>query len=154
MTSTKCKCSATRSLSGHAHAAILTLPPLCNFRRARSRTRQDAHVCGSQMWIFPPSRPREITGLASEEVKTSAGKYSNRAMKALIPIKRLRLRHVHVRLPCLLPASPFHKQFHAAGRKSSLVPTLPPPPHSQSLGKAPENDHTIAERRFERGQRS
>ncbi|KAK4031767.1 hypothetical protein C8A01DRAFT_41789 [Parachaetomium inaequale] len=35
-------------------------------------------------------------------------------MKALILVKRLRLCHVLVRLPCLLSTFPLHKQFQAA----------------------------------------
>ncbi|KAK3304777.1 uncharacterized protein B0T15DRAFT_537564 [Chaetomium strumarium] len=35
-------------------------------------------------------------------------------MKALIPVQRLRLGHILVGLPCLLPAFPLHKHFHAA----------------------------------------
>ena len=35
-------------------------------------------------------------------------------MKTLILVKRLCLRHVLVRLPCLLSTLPLHKQFQAA----------------------------------------
>jgi hypothetical protein len=40
--------------------------------------------------------------------------YNNPPMKTLILVKRLRLRHVLIRLPCLLFALPLHKQFPAA----------------------------------------
>lgn len=40
--------------------------------------------------------------------------YSQRPMKALVLVKRLRLFHVLVRLPCLLSTFPLHKHFPAA----------------------------------------
>lgn len=49
-------------------------------------------------------------------------------MEALILVKRLRLRHVLVRHPCLLTTFPFHKEFHAAiGQLSRLTNLLDAP---------------------------
>ena len=45
-------------------------------------------------------------------------------MKALILVKRLLLRHVLVRLPCLLTAVPLHKEFYAAVSPLSSVTNL------------------------------
>jgi hypothetical protein len=45
-------------------------------------------------------------------------------MKTLILIKRLRLRHVLVRLPCLLSTLPPHKQFPAAVIPPSIAADL------------------------------
>ena len=42
------------------------------------------------------------------------GSYSNWPMETLVLVKRLRLRHVLVRLPCLLSTLPPHKKFQAA----------------------------------------
>ena len=38
-------------------------------------------------------------------------------MKTLILVKRLRLRYILVRLPCLLSTFPPHKQFYTAARQ-------------------------------------
>ncbi|KAK4095780.1 hypothetical protein N658DRAFT_535629 [Parathielavia hyrcaniae] len=40
--------------------------------------------------------------------------YNNPPMKTLVLVKRLRLRHDLVRLPCLLSTLPLHQQFLAA----------------------------------------
>ncbi len=79
-------------------------------------------------------------------------------MKALILVKRLRLRHVLVRLPHLLSTFPLHKEFKAAviqlpGITNLLYLPLFLLANRRSLGRTPETDRTIAEPRFERGWR-
>jgi len=47
------------------------------------------------------------------------------AMKAFIFVKFLCLHHVLVRLPCLAPTFPLHKEFHAAVIQFSIVTNHP-----------------------------
>src|SRR4029434_2758362 len=49
-------------------------------------------------------------------------------MKALIHVKRLRLRHVLIRLPCLLSTLPLHTQFQAAVIPPSMTTNRLHPP--------------------------
>ncbi|KAK4105068.1 hypothetical protein N658DRAFT_542564 [Parathielavia hyrcaniae] len=51
--------------------------------------------------------------------------YNNPPMKTLILVKRLCLRHVLIRLPCLLSTPPPHKQFQAAIIPPSVTANLP-----------------------------
>ncbi len=59
---------------------------------------------------MPDRRGNEVTTRPRQNLSI----YSNPPMKTLILVKRLRLRHVLVRLPCLLSTFPLHKQFQAA----------------------------------------
>ena len=54
--------------------------------------------------------------------------YTNSAIKALILVKRLRLRQVLVRLPYLLSTLPLHKQFYGAIILRSRAANLLHPP--------------------------